>query len=79
VFAAFVLYRSQAGEEGILTPELCRRLGVSPKVLFKALPELCKRFGVKVRSRTLRDSSSCAHMFKPVARSCACTAVLQFV
>lgn len=38
----------QAGPEGILTPDLSRRLGVAPKVLLKAVPDMCKRFGVRV-------------------------------
>lgn len=39
----------QAGDEGVLTPELSKRLGVAPKLLLRAVPELCKKYGVKVR------------------------------
>jgi hypothetical protein len=39
----------QAGDEGVLTPHLARRLGITPKAFLRCLPELCRRYGVKVR------------------------------
>jgi hypothetical protein len=32
-----------------LTPDLTRRMGISPKVFLKGLPDMCKKYGVQVR------------------------------
>jgi hypothetical protein len=47
----------QAGPEGVLTPELTRRMGISPKLFLKGLPDMCKRYGVQVGAG---DTHSCS-------------------
>jgi hypothetical protein len=43
-----LLVCSQSGQEGVLTPSLTRRMGISPKLFLKGLPDMCKKYGVKV-------------------------------
>lgn len=52
----------QAGPEGILTPELSKKLGSAPKVLLRSLPELCRKYGMKVRLSMQDCLLCCCHL-----------------